>query len=343
MKRVLAAASILLAAFQQAGAQEASQSFYKGRTIAIIVGSSAGGGYDAYARLMARFLGRHVPGTPNVIVSNMPGAGSNVMAAHVAVSAVKDGTIIGAPFSTQPLAGILEDTTRLRYEPMKLRYLGSATADLFVCVARPDAPAKTFADTFKTEIVVGGTAETGSTGYLPVLLNNVLGSKFKPVLGYPGSREIMAAIEKGEVHGMCGINWASLKTQYATLLSEKKIKVLVQENASGADELDKQGVPRTMEFAKTEEQRAILNTIYAQEIFARPYFMAPDVPSERVAMLRRAFMETWKDPDLLAEAKRMGLDVDATSGEDVQRLLEKIYALPPDLLAKTKAAIQPSR
>lgn len=343
MKRVLAAASILLAAFQQVGAQEASQSFYKGRTIAIIVGSSAGGGYDAYARLMARFLGRHVPGTPNVIVSNMPGAGSNVMAAHVAVSAAKDGTIIGAPFSTQPLAGILEDTRKLRYEPLKLRYLGSATADLFVCVARLDAPAKTFADTFKAEMVVGGTAETGSTGYLPVLLNNVLGSKFKPVLGYPGSSEIMAAIEKGEVHGMCGINWASLKTQYATLLNEKKIKVLVQENASGADELDKQGVPRTLEFAKTEEQRAILNTIYAQEIFARPYFMAPDVPSERVAMLRRAFMETWKDPDLLAEAKRMGLDVDATSGEDVQRLLEKIYALPPDLLAKTKAAIQPSR
>ncbi|MDH7799571.1 MULTISPECIES: tripartite tricarboxylate transporter substrate-binding protein [unclassified Beijerinckia] len=340
---LVAAVSVLSVIVSQAKAQEAVGQFYKGRTITLVVGTSAGGGYDTYARLMARFLSAHVPGAPSVIVSNMPGAGSNVMAAYVAASAVKDGTIIGAPFSTQPLAGILEDVSRLRYDPTRLHYLGSATADLFVCVARPDAPAKTFADTFKAEMAMGGTAETGSTGYLPVLLNNVLGTQFKPVLGYPGSRQIMAAIEKGEVHGMCGINWASLTTQYATLLSEKKIRVIAQENARGVDELDKQGVPRTLEFAKTDEQRAILNIIYAQEVFARPYFVAPEVPRERLAALRQAFLDTWKAPELLTEAKRMGLDVDPTSGEDLQKLLEKIYASPADLLVKTREAIRLKR
>ncbi len=337
---LVAAVFVITAAFQPAGAQEAVAQFYKGRTIAILVGTSAGGGYDVYARLMARFLSAHVPGAPNVVVSNMPGNASNVMAAHVATTAVKDGTIIGAAFSSQPLAAILEDATRLRYDPMRLHYLGSASADLFVCVARPDAPAKTFADTFKAELVVGGTSETEATGYLPILLNNVLGAKFKPVLGYPSSREIMAAIEKNEIHGMCGMNWTSLSAQYAPLLAEKKLRVIAQENARGVDELDKQGVPRTLEFAKTEEQRTILNTLYAQEIFARPYFVAPDVPRERVAVLRKAFMDTWQAPELQAEAKRMGLEVDPTSGEDLQKLLEKIYSASPALLGKIRDAIR---
>jgi tripartite-type tricarboxylate transporter receptor subunit TctC len=273
----------------------------------------------------------------------MPGAGSNIMAANVAVTALKDGTVIGAPFSTQPLSGILEDAARLRYDPVKLNYLGSATTDYFLCVASPAAPAKTFADAFKTEIVMGGTAETGSTGYLPVMLNNVLGTRFKPVFGYPGSREIMTAIEKGELHGMCGINLASIKSQYANLMSENKIHIIVQESANGVEELNKQGIPRTMDFAKTGEQRAIMDIIYSQEVYARPYFVAPETPKDRLEALRKAFMDTWKDPELLAEMKRMNLDVDPTSGEDLQKLLAKIYASPPDIIAKTKDAIRVKR
>lgn len=350
MGKIAAAAfSILFVAGAHHGAQaqdakqDAIAQFYKGKTITVIVGTSAGGGYDTYARTFARFMGRHLAGAPTIIVANMPGAGSNIMATNVAVTAPKDGTVIGAPFSTQPLSGILEDASRLRYDPVKLNYLGSATTDYFLCVANPSAPAKTFPETFKTEIVMGGTAETGSTGYLPVMLNNVLGTKFKPVFGYPGSREIMTAIEKGELHGMCGINLASIKSQYSNLMSENKIHIIVQESANGVEELNKLGIPRTMDFAKTDEQRAIMDIIYSQEIYARPYFVAPETPKDRVEALRTAFMDTWKDPELLAEMKRMSLDVDPTSGEDLQKLLAKVYASPPDIIAKTKEAIKIKR
>ncbi len=332
--------SCALVAVTPAAAQEPVANFYTGRTITIVVGTSAGGGYDTYARIMSRYMGRHVPGAPRFIVSNMPGAGSNIMAAHVANAAPKDGTFIAAPFSTQPLAGVLEDIAQLRYEPRKLNYLGSATTDIFMCVASPDAPAKIFEDTFKVETVTGGTAERGSTGYLPVMLNNILGTKFKPVFGYPGSREIMAAIERGEVHAMCGLNWSSLNAQYANMWKEGKLKVLVQDSSTGHPEMDRLGIPKTINYAKTEEQKKIMEIIYSQEIFARPYFVAPEVPAERLAALRKAFMETWRDPDVIAEMNKMMLSVEPKPGEEIQAIIDRIYASPPELIEKTKEAIR---
>lgn len=343
MKVHLIYASTLLASAAPAMAQEDIAKFYGGRTVQIIVGTSAGGGYDTYARVLSRYMGRHMPGNPRFIVSNMPGAGSNVMAAHVANAAPKDGTVIAAPFSTQPLAGILEDVKKLRYEPRKLNYLGSATTDIFMCVARPDAPAKTFADVFKTEVVTGGTAERGSTGYLPIMLNNIIGTKFKPVFGYPGSREIMAAIDKGEVHGMCGLNWSSLNAQYGPMWKAGQLKILVQETTTGHPEMNKLGIPKTVDFAKTEEQKAIMGIIYAQETFARPYFVAEQVPPARLAALRKAFMETWRDKDVLTEMNKMVLSVDPSPGEDIQAMIAKIYASSPELIEKTKAAIRLKR
>ena len=310
IRSVLAACAISLWLAGPSCAQEAAGLFYSGKTITIIVGTSAGGGYDTYARIMSRYMGRHIPGNPRMIVSNMPGAGSNIMAAHVANTAPKDGTFIAAPFSTQPLAGVLEDVSQLRYEPRKLAYLGSATTDIFMCVIRPDAPAKTFADAMHVEIATGGTAERGSTGYLPVLLNNVLGTKFKPIFGYPGSREIMAAIEKGEVHGMCGLNWSSLNAQYSQMWKDGKLKVIVQESSIGHPEMDKLGIPKTVDFAKNEEQKRIMEIVYSQEVFARPYFVAPEVPADRLAALRAAFMKTWTDPDVVAEMNKMMLSVE---------------------------------
>jgi hypothetical protein len=190
---------------------------------------------------------------------------------------------------------------------------------------------------------MGGTAETGSTGYLPLLLNNVLGTKFKVVFGYPGSREMTMAMEKNEVHGQCGLGWSSLLTQYADLLKSGKITLLVQERIKGLPELDKLGVPRSGDFAKTEEQKAILEIIYSQETFGRPYFVAPDVPKERVDALRKAFMDTWKDPELLAEAQKMNLEVGPISGEEVQAILARIYASPLELREKARQAIKPKR
>ena len=335
----LAIAAVLTCAGPVAAAEDLS-AVWKGKTVTIVVGTSAGGGYDTYARMFARYLGKHLPGHPNVVVSNMPGAGSHLMAGYIASVAPKDGTFIGAPFSTQPLGPILEDASQLRYDPTKLAYLGSADEDAFLCIMRKDAPIKTFADAFKTEAITAGTAETGSTGYLPMLLNNVLGTKFRPVVGYPGTREMTMAIEKGEVHGMCGMNWSSINTQYQDMYKSGRIFILVQERMSGNPEMDKLGIPKVGDFAKTDEQRGILEIIYSQQVFSRPYFVAGDVAPERIAALRKAFMETWKDPDLLAEADKMGLEIGPISGEQLQAFLAKIYASPPDVLRKAKDAIK---
>ena len=314
--------------------------FFKGKTVTIIVGASAGGAYDVYARLLARHLAMHIPGEPNVIVSNMNGAGSEIAATYVARTAPKDGTFIVATQATQPLDPILENVTDLNYDPGRVNYLGSATSDLFLCIVKNDAPATTFADMFKTPVIMGGNAANGLTGYLPVMLNNVLGTKFKVVFGYSSVGETIAAIQKGEIHGMCGMSWASMKSEYPDLVKDGKIKIVVQEGTEGLPELDKMGIPLVVSYAHDDRQRRLLEIIDSQEIFARPYFVAPEVPADRLAILRRAFMETWRDPSLLADAAKMNLAVGPMPGEEIQSLLQKIYASPPALLQSVKDVIK---
>ncbi len=333
----------LFLASSRAAQAEDMASVWRGKTVNILVGTSAGGGYDTYARMFGRFFGKHIPGNPAVTVTNMPGAASNTMSGYIASVAPKDGTFIGAPFSTQPLGPILEDPGSLRYDPRRLNYIGSANEDAFLCIVRKDSPAATFADAFDKQDVMGGTAETGSTGYLPLLLNNVLGTKFKVVFGYPGSREMINAMEKNELHGACGMGWSSMLTQYKGLMDSGAIKLLVQERIKGHPDMDRLGVPRSGDFAKTDEQRAILEIIYSQETFGRPYFVAPEVAPERVAALRTAFMETWRDPETVAEMQRVGLESGPISGDDLQALLTRIYASPTDLLAKAREAIRLKR
>ncbi|HWG04803.1 MAG TPA: hypothetical protein VG271_07300 [Beijerinckiaceae bacterium] len=346
-RKILLLAAALFASWRvlPSAAQDASQDavakFYHGKTVTIDVGSSAGGGYDTYARLMARFLGRHLPGNPAIVPQNMPGAGSNLMSAYVANVAAKDGTIIGANFAGAVLEPLIGEHPTGTYDPSKLNYIGSANNDVFLCFARADAPVQKFSDLFTKELIVGASADGGSTRDFPVLLNNVLGTKFKIVNGYPGTREIGLAIDKGEVQGQCGTGWSSLITSHADWVRDHKINILAQEETNGYPDLNKQGVPRTIDFAKTSEQRQILELVYSQEVFARPFMVAAEVPKERVEALRKAFMETWADPDLLAEAKKVNLDIAAISGADVQKLIRNAYATPPDVIAKAKDALVP--
>jgi tripartite-type tricarboxylate transporter receptor subunit TctC len=339
IRRLSLALLAMTTAVNCAHAQDATP-YFKGKTVNIVVGTSAGGGMDAYARLLGRYLGKHLPGEPTVIVSNMPGAGSNVAATYVARVAAKDGTFIAAPYATQPLDPILLDANDLNYDPSRVNYLGSAVSDDYLCIIRPDAPATTFEDMFKTQVIMGGIAANSSTGYLPIMLNNVLGTKFKLVLGYPGTREIIMAIQKGEVHGMCGEGWTSLKSDYKDLLENGEIKLVVQVNDKGLPEVNKMGIPLTVSYAHDEQQRRILEIVYSQEVFNRPYFVAAEVPADRLQFLRRAFMESWRDPDLLEDAANMNLDVGPMSGEDVQSLVQKIYASPAALLQSVKEAIK---
>ncbi len=334
----MAAGAALAVASTGAWAQDAIESFYRGKTVTILVGSSAGGGYDLYGRLIARFLSPHIPGRPTIVVQNMPGAGSNVSAAYIYNAAAKDGTVIGAIFMgavVDPLFGEKRQT----HDTTKFNYIGNANIDAYLCLIRTDAKMNSLADAFDRELVLGASAEGASTRDFATLLKNLLGLKFKVVAGYPGTREINLAIEKGEVQAGCGQTWSSVAATYPAWFRDGLVKPFVQEANTGYPDLDKMGVPLTKQFARTDEQRSILELVYNQVAFSRPYVVAPGVPAERVAALRKAFMETMNDRDLIAEAKRINVDVFATSGEDLQKLIAKMYATPPEIVEKAKAAM----
>ena len=334
-------AVMAMLAIGSARAQEADAvaAFYRGRTVTVIVGSSPGGGYDLYGRLIARFLGRHIPGNPNVVVQNMPGAASNVAAAYVYNVAPKDGTAIGAIFMGAVVDPLFGDVKRNTHDTSKFNYIGNANSDAYVCLIRTDAGVNGLGDVFDKEIVMGASADGASTRDFPSLLKNLLGVKFKIVAGYPGTREINLAIEKGEVQGGCGETWSSVAATYPTWFSTKLVKPLVQESNTGYPELDRMGVPLTKAFAKTPEQKQILDLVYSQTTFGRPYVVAPGVPAERLAALRKAFMETMTDADLIAEAKRINLDIAPIAGEELQKLIAKLYATPKEIVDKAKAAL----
>ncbi len=338
---ILSAAALTLHFTGLASAQDSVAQFYRGKTITIIAASSPGGGYDLYARTIARHLGKHLPGNPSVIVSNMPGAASNVAAAYIYNVAPKDGTVIGGLFMGAVVEPLFSGRVRTTHDMSKLNYIGNANKDVYVCLVRAEAPVKSFAEVFEKELVVGASADGASTRDFPELLKNLLGAKFKIVAGYPGTRQINLAMERGEVDGGCGQSWSSVSATYPAWFKEGKVKVLAQEDPEGYPDLNKQGAPLTRDFAKTDEQKQILDLIYSQTIFGRPYAVAPDVPKERVDALRKAFIATMRDPELKAEAARIKLDVDAIGGDELQAAIVKMYATPVHILDKARQAMVP--
>jgi tripartite-type tricarboxylate transporter receptor subunit TctC len=322
-----------------AQAQDPIADFYKGKQVNIYIGSSAGGGYDTYARLIGRHLGKHIPGNPVIVPSNMPGAASNISAAYVYNVAPKDGTAIGAVQTAAVLDPLFADRARLKHDSSKFIYLGSATVDYYVCIIRGDAAVKEFKDALTQEVIMGASQPGTSTHDFPALLNNAAGAKFRIVSGYKGTREITLAIEKGEVQGLCGFSWSSLSAQHPDWLKSGFIRVLVQENAKGQPDVNKLGVPHATDFAKSPQDRQIMDLIYSSEIFGRPYVLPPGVPADRVAALRKAFLDTLRDPDLLADGRKLGLDLDPISGEELQAIAARMYATPSDVVERARQAV----
>jgi tripartite-type tricarboxylate transporter receptor subunit TctC len=343
---LLCAAILAIAAlpFDPVRGQEAVAQFYKGRQITVIVGSSAGGGYDIYARLLARHMPRHIPGNPAMVVTNMAGAGSNAAAAYIYNVAPQDGTAIGALQNSAVLDALLDallgDTRRLRHDATKFVHLGSATIDHYVCIARADAAVKSFKDLLTQELIIGASQPGTSTRDYPAMLNNMTGSRFRLVSGYPGTREITLAIEKDEVKGLCGFSWSSLRAQRPDWLKSGFIRVLVQEHDQGHPEITRLGVPLAVDFARTPENRRVMELIYSSETFGRPYMVSPGVPADRLAALRKAFMATMRDKELLAEAQKLGVVIDPISGEELQALAERIFATPVAIVEQAKRALE---
>jgi tripartite-type tricarboxylate transporter receptor subunit TctC len=330
----------LLIAPASARGQDSVARFYKGKTVTIVVGTTAGGGYDTYARFIARFLPKHIPGNPAITVSNMPGAGSNIAALHIYSTAPKDGTWIGAIFGgaiLEPLIG----TTKIHHDPNRFQYLGSANDDVYVCLARKDAPVKKIEDAMTTELIVGASMASSSADFA-TMLNHEIHTKFREVVGYNGSRPIMLAMEKNEVQGACGFAWPSINVTNPNWFGpEGMMRVLAQTHVKGYPALNAMGIPLARDFAKTDEEREVMDLYFSHTTFGRPYLVAPEVPKDRVEALRKAFMATMTDPEFIVEARKAGLDIDAVDGPEVQRLIGKIYAASPDLIAKVKRALQP--
>jgi tripartite-type tricarboxylate transporter receptor subunit TctC len=339
MGRLLFGLWLLAGCAERAAAQDGVAPFYKGKTITIVVASSPGGGYDLYGRMIARHIGKHIPGNPSVVVNNMPGAASNVAAAYIYNVGPKDGTVIGALFMGAIVDPLFGNRPRTTHDMSRFNYIGNANKDVYVCLIRSDAPVKNFAEALEKELIVGGTAEGASTRDFPELLKSLLGAKFKIVSGYPGSTQVNLAMERGEVQGGCGQSWSSVSATRAAAFKDGTIKVLAQEDTEGYPALNKQGVPLTRDFATTDEQRRILDLVYSQTVFGRPYVVAQEVPKERVAALRQAFMAAIRDPELRAEAERIQVDIDAIGGDELQTAIAKIYTTPPDILEKARQAM----
>ena len=314
-----------------AGAQSPAD-FYKGKTLEFYIGYSVGGGYDLYARTIARHLGKHIPGNPTIVPKNMEGAGSLRLANWMFRVAPKDGSVIatiGRGTGFDPILG----QKGAQFDGTKFTWIGSANNEVSVCVAWNATSGITkFDDLLTKEMTVCVTSMSADTDQFPRILNGVLGTKMKIVSGYPGGNDVVLAMERGEVQGRCGWSWSSVISTHKVWLDEKKVTVLAQLALQKHPDLP--NVPLITDLAKTDEQKQILRLIFARQVMGRPYLAPPGIPADRAAVLRKAFMETVQDKDFLADAEKAQLEITPVSGEELQKLVTEVYATPPEIAKK---------
>jgi tripartite-type tricarboxylate transporter receptor subunit TctC len=324
----LGAAAVVLAA---GGAGRAADSdFYAGKTIQVLIGFSSGGGYDLYARTVARYLGRHLPGTPQLLPQNMPGAGSLKVVNYLYNVAPKDGTAIAlfAPgVVVEPLLGRGGGS---QFEAPKFSWIGSVSQEVSVCAFMTSAGIKTWHDMQTKHYVIGASGGGAESDVFATVLRNMFHLPLKIVTGYPGGTEINLAMERHEVDGRCGWSWTSLLSRSKAMLTSKQIDIALQIGLEKDDSPYLQSVPLIMDLTHEPAQQAALKLIVSRQSIARPFAAPPGVPAERVRMLREAFEATMKDPEFLAEAQKAELDVKPVSGTAVETLIKEIYASPPE-------------
>jgi tripartite-type tricarboxylate transporter receptor subunit TctC len=321
----------------EAVAQDSVADFYRGKTITISVGFSAGGGYDLHARTLARLFGKHLPGNPSVVVKNVPGAAGLVLMNALSNTLPKDGTEF-ATFDRGMALEPLLDPEKARFDSLKLNWIGSTDNDASTCFSWHTSPVKTFDDLLKQELIVSGTGTAGDAVLFPRLLNAVLGTKFKVITGYPGSTESLLAMERGETQGFCSMGFVTLEVTRPQWVRDKKVNILVQ--FALQKNKDHPEVPLALDFAQTTPDRQAIEFAVSPNLFARPFAAPPGVPAVRVTALRKAFNETMADPDYLADAAGRGMHVQLVTGEEIETVLQKIYAIPKTVVARVKQAVK---
>jgi len=326
-----AAASVLVAAPAFA---QSPEEFYKGKSIDMVIGYPPAGSNDVYARLVARHIGKHIPGNPNVVPKNMPGAGSFIALAHVYNIAAKDGLTIGIGAPTAALDEKL-GTQGVRFKTAEMNWIGRVDSLVNMVFLWHTSPVKTFADAQKTESKLSGTGVGSTVSVYPLVTNNVLGTKFKLIMGYKGSADAQLAVERGEVEGH-STSWTAVKVGHPDWYPTKKINIIVQYALKRHPELPE--VPTAVELARNDEERAILSAVMNATEVGTAFMTAPGVPADRLAALRRAFDAMTKDPEFIADANKLKLTLGPITGEELQKLVGDVSAITPALLEKVKGA-----
>jgi tripartite-type tricarboxylate transporter receptor subunit TctC len=318
-----------------AGARAAGD-LLAGKSVQMIIGFGPGGGYDLWGRTVARHIGRHLPGQPNVIAQNMPGAGSYAAASYIFNLAPKDGSVLGI-IARDAALGPLSGASGARFDPTRLSWIGTPTKETNVCIAYHTAAVKTVDDLYRKPLILGDTGPGTGTRSYPKALSELLGMKFKIVGGFPASSDVFLAMERGEVEGICE-SLDSIRVRRPEWIPQKTISILFQGGAQPNPEL--RGIPFVLDLARTDEAKQAIAFLYAGQGIGRPFVAPPDLPAERLKMLRDAFNATMKDSEFVAEARRSKLDLDPDDGEQLARLIAKIYATPKPIVDRITALIK---
>ena len=337
MARGAAASILILLTAVSLGFAQSPAEFYKGKNIELYIGYSIGGGYDLYARVLARHIGKHISGNPTIVPKNMEGAGSLRLANWLARVAPRDGTVFGTvgrgvPFD--PLLGL----PGTQFKAPDFSWIGSANNEVSICTSWGTSQITKIEDVFTKQMIIGGTGPSDDTVQFPEVLNGVLGTKFKIISGYPGGNDVVLAMERGEVEGRCGWSWSTITATHPDWVKDKKIHLLVQLALEKHPDLP--NVPVIVDFAKTTEQRQIIKLIFARQVVGRPYLAPPGIPKDRLEILRKAFMETMVDKDFLADANKSKLEIAPVTGDKVEALVKEIYETPPAVAQKAGALLK---
>ena len=328
-------AATLVQCFAPPASAQSVADFYKGKNVAVAISFSPGGGYDLYARTLARYMGKHIPGNPSLVPQNMPGAGGLRVAQFYAQAAPRDGLTFGTFTRMAGIAPLFDPSQT--YDSSKLTWLGAITDAVSVCITWHSSPVKTWKDFLEKPATLGGTGPSGELDIFTNLYKNVFDAKVKLVSGYPGTAEIMLAMERGELDGVCGIDWTTIKAQRQRWIENKQINVIAQ--AAFRKDPDLPNVPLIMELTKDPEKLRILKLYVSAHEFARPFAAPPGIPADRAAALIAAFEATTKDPGFLAETAKHQMEVAPVSGKRLADMLAELYATPEAILAKARAAI----
>ena len=310
-------------------ADDSVAAFYAGRAITIYVGFGPGGSASLYSEALSHHMGRYLPGHPTLSVQHMPGAGGLSVMNYMANTAPRDGTAISITDRTAGFAPLMGNANA-KFDGRELNWLGTANVENTTCIVWHTAPVKTLAEALKQDVVIGGSGATASEVVFSKTVNELVGTHFKFVIGYRGSNEMDLAMERGEIQGNCGLGWTVIKNRHPDWLAKKEINILYQMALEKHPDLP--DVPLIIDYAKTPDDRKIFEFLFSPQKMGRPFFAPPGVPDERVAALRDAFEQTLRDKGFLAEAEKLGLEVQVVRGEEVQKIVRAMYETPSNVL-----------